>query len=1402
MRIFKKKQIVVAALFVGLLSMVPLTSFSQNENGVTGQGESTTVTGRSYVNENGKFVCWPRLTPNGKLLTYGPLVDTEDPTDVTSTSVTLHGNILHDGWCNGITGQGFEISLYADFSSIYRTVVKSPVPTFTPCNNYPTCTCTDNKYYEPVTGLTPGVTYYYRAYATNDCGTGYGDTLSFSTDGSFVVTVTGPATVQFCPGGSQSATYTASVSPAMSSPSYQWYLNGTAIPSATNDTYTMTYTDSHLGSQALKCEITESSTTVDGSKTTTVSNYTVPSLAISAPDDPICSGSVGNLSATTGFASYTWSSNVATSSTNTATYNTADTYAVTATDSHGCIATASKSVTVSDPQVTAASITGTTNICTGTGTTLTANATASTGATLTYQWYKNNVAISGATNSTLATGNLTADATYRCEIKAVQGGCESTASNPTANVTVIVPTLASATITPSSADICAGQTASFTASGTGNNGTLSYQWKQGSTNLATTAAYTTPALSSNTTYTCVVTNTYNGCTISQSENVTVNVYTPSTGTLTLPGTSVCYNNNTTLTVTASGNNGTLSYQWSTGGSDISGETSSSYTTPNLTAATNYTVYVTATITSPITCTATSNVTATVNVAGPYTTSDTIEICNCQLPYTFTITKGSDTWTETWTTENYLTNPTRSHNFHTQFGCDSTVYLTLKTWDAAHETPTVCSNINRFNTNEQHTGTNLTAVSDYDGNSYKVVQIGNQCWLKENLRSTHFADGRALTAVYSNSQGNRDDIYYALSNPSATIYSTGPCDAALTFDQHTAKYGLLYNWYTAMGTNTPDFDMHNVQGICPNGWHLPDTTEWHTLEASIGITDVHPANDAFIGNNAVALSTGCEWKETSIPNAIGDYHALNRNASGFSARPAGCFLDQPHTIDGHNYPANTFAYTGIWCFFWSSTRYYVEGTAPQYTGKAAYNYDLHYDQAGISRDVNKEDYLIGRSVRCVRDAASLKVRIDNATSTSTTTAQIIANVWDMGETACDERGVCWSTSPNPTVTDSHLANGNGMGTYTTNITGLIDGVTYYVRAYAHDAEGYVYSNEITLPIEPPTVLTADVTNQTSTSAKLHGNITNVGSSSCEAGICVGTSANPTTADTYQHITVSATGDYSIVFSGLTPGQTYHYRAYASNASGDSYGADATFVADVCNGLATISDVESNTYAVVAIGTQCWTRTSMHATQYADGTAIAFGSPYYSGTSVVNGNILYSSTTGYYYTPYNNNDKTPPASTERSDRIQIWGYLYNWAAATRGGTDPQGICPDGWHIPTGAEWDVLDSYAISNYGCSGGSVRALCSSDSWSGSPAATLACAPGYNQSQNNSTQFTAYPAGIYNPTKGYVLDGYDTSGRFVNFWSYNGYEYTAMGYNTVAMDKHNGLSDYKRYAFSVRCVKD
>ena len=117
--------------------------------------------------------------------------------------------------------------------------------------------------------------------------------------------------------------------------------------------------------------------------------------------------------------------------------------------------------------------------------------------------------------------------------------------------------------------------------------------------------------------------------------------------------------------------------------------------------------------------------------------------------------------------------------------------------------------------------------DIDGNAYRIVQIGTQVWMAENLRVTRAPDGSPLQTHFPN-----DD--------SSTIKT----------------YGLLYDWKTALRA-------------APEGWHVPSDDEWKILES-------------YLGDRAVlALKDTAYWQSDNTSSTI---------AAAFSARSAGYWND--------------------------------------------------------------------------------------------------------------------------------------------------------------------------------------------------------------------------------------------------------------------------------------------------------------------------------------------------------------------------------------------------------------------------------------------------------------------------------------------------------------------------------
>ena len=188
-------------------------------------------------------------------------------------------------------------------------------------------------------------------------------------------------------------------------------------------------------------------------------------------------------------------------------------------------------------------------------------------------------------------------------------------------------------------------------------------------------------------------------------------------------------------------------------------------------------------------------------------------------------------------------------------------------------------------------------------------------------------------------------------------------------------------------------------------------------------------------------------------------------------------------------------------------------------------------------------------------------IDNVTGS---TADCNCEVTYEGWRRVTASGVCWSTSQNPTIANSKTTDGTGLGTYTSNITGLSPNTTYYVRAYATNAEGTAYGNQQSFKTKEdpddsrePTVTTKNVSNITQTTATCGGNVTNAGSSKVTArGVCWDTSKNPTKSDS-KTIDGSGTGSYTSKLTGLQSNCKYYVRAYATNSEGTSYGDQISF-----------------------------------------------------------------------------------------------------------------------------------------------------------------------------------------------------------------------------------------------------
>ena len=220
-----------------------------------------------------------------------------------------------------------------------------------------------------------------------------------------------------------------------------------------------------------------------------------------------------------------------------------------------------------------------------------------------------------------------------------------------------------------------------------------------------------------------------------------------------------------------------------------------------------------------------------------------------------------------------------------------------------------------------TVTATTPLVDWDGNTYGTVKIGNQVWMAENLKVTHYRYGTPITHESDNT------AWENLSTEAYCIYNNNASNEVDTF-------GALYNWYAV------DATLHN---LAPEGWHVPTDDEWKQLEMYLGMSQSEAdVSGLYRGTNEGSKLAGSAdlWDSGNLENNS------EFGTSGFTALPG-----------GYRYYGSGYYYSmGYAGYFWSAT---------EYGSTTAWNRLLGYDTSAILRNYSN-DKRYGLSVRLVRD----------------------------------------------------------------------------------------------------------------------------------------------------------------------------------------------------------------------------------------------------------------------------------------------------------------------------------------------------------------------------------------------------------------------------------------------------
>lgn len=640
------------------------------------------------------------------------------------------------------------------------------------------------------------------------------------------------------------------------------------------------------------------------------------------------------------------------------------------------------------------------------------------------------------------------------------------------------------------------------------------------------------------------------------------------------------------------------------------------------------------------------------------------------------------------------------------------------------------------------------IDSRDNSVYNTVKIGNQCWTREN--------NRYLPQVFHPDSISEIEARYYVYD----FYSNHVDSAKI--DSSYLSFGALYNYKA-------------LSNACPNGWHIPKINEWDTLKKNL-ILNGYNYTQQLVGNKVAKALSG------SNPNSLGGYWTNSQNVGA----PGNIDFPEYRNVSNINFQPSGYYQDNYFRGKDSVSGYWIEKSHIDSSCKTA---NLYFDTDSLNTiSTNPENAWYARCVKNINTDIVINI------------VQVTTNVIQFHTTIVRGNDYLYNyTVKIKPITVSEWTTNLffDLSQYSYYYMNLNPGITYQMLVEIRTDRDTMNTDTIsfsTLPL-PPSFADIIFSNKEINSIKVNATINPGSSAVIDKGL------QYKSIDSLNWITVSTlTNSINIELNGLEQKRKYNLRFFVHNVDSISYSADTVFSTlwnSPCPNLPAFYDFrDSNLYRTIQIGNQCWMRENLR---------------YLPEVNLRNSNS--SDSARFYVSEYNG---TSVIDAKNSINYSLYGVLYNGIAAVNGYISDtfvpianQGICPNGWHLPSKTEYDTLYQYLkVNGYACSGLTtdnqiVKSLVSSQPqsigglWLNS---SSIIAPGnvkYQEIRNNSG-FSLLPCGTKNDY-GFLSIGYLGSLWTRNIHIGNNYGYYTINSNS-ATPSYNSMNP--KGTCNVRCIKN